>query len=424
MNQKTLIVLAVVALLAVVAAIALHRSQAPASEERAAVEATWVVPALRDHVNDVDRVTVTGAGGKVLATLERGKEGWSVAEKGGYPVDTGKLRSFLLKLADARQLEQKTSNPERYPDIGVEDVAGTDAKSVQVRLEGLASPVEILIGKPAPRGGGTYVRRVGEAPAWLASGTLTVEKDPASWLRRDLADIAAERIKSVAITRPDGSTVAASKADAGDANFALQDIPKGREAVSPYAVNGLASLLAGLRFEDVLPAEQAKPPEKPLQAHFVTFDGVVIDVTAWAHEGKDYARFAASLDEEQADAGIAAAQAKDKAAYEAAKAAAAPDPADDKDDKDAKGVRDAAPATGSGPAPDAEAPIEPLAATDPARDRENRLAAVRKQVETLRATFDGWTYVLPAYKYAAIDKSMTDLLQPVEEKKPAKKGGK
>ncbi len=418
MNQKTLIVLAVVALLAVVAAIALHRGQVPASEERAAAESAWLAPALRDHVNDVDRVTVTGAGGKVLATLVRGTDGWTVTEKGGYPVDTGKLRSFLLKLADARQLEQKTSTPARYPDIGVEDVAGADAKSVQVRLDGLAVPVDILIGKPAPRGGGTYVRRVGEAPAWLASGTLTVEKDPSSWLRRDLTDLAAERIRSVAVTRPDGSTVTAAKADAGDANFTLQDIPKGREAVSPYAVNGLASFLAGLRFEDVLPAAEAQPPEKPLQAHFTTFDGVVIDVTAWAHEGKDYARFAASFDEEQADAGIAAAQAKEKAAYESAKAAAAPDPAGQKDGK----VADA-PATG-GSADDTDVPVEPLAATDPARDRENRLAAVRKQVETLRATFDGWTYVLPAYKYAAIDKSMADLLQPVEDSKPAKKGGK
>ena len=417
MNQKTLIALAVVALLAVVAAIALHRGQVPASEERAPVESAWLVPALRDHVNDVDRVTVTGAGGKVLATLVRGADGWTVAEKGGYPVDTGKLRSFLLKLADARQLEQKTSTPGRYPDIGVEDVAAADAKSLQVRLDGLASPVDILIGKPAPRGGGTYVRRAGEAPSWLASGTLTVEKDAASWLRRDLVDIAAERIRSVAITRPDGSTVDAAKADAGDANFTLQDIPKGREAVSPYAVNGLASLLAGLRFEDVLPAAQAQPPEKPLHARFTTFDGLVVDVTAWADEGKDYARFAASLDEEQASAGIAAAQAKDKAAYESARAAAASDPA-------GKDGKDAAAAAGGSPADGADAPIEPLAATDPARDRENRLAAVRKQVETLRATFDGWTYVLPAYKYAAIDKSMADLLQPVEEKKPAKKGGK
>ena len=123
------------------------------------------------------------------------------------------------------------------------------------------------------------------------------------------------------------------------------------------------------------------------------------------------------LDEEQASAGIAAAQAKDKAAYESARAAAASDPA-------GKDGKDAAAAAGGSPADGADAPIEPLAATDPARDRENRLAAVRKQVETLRATFDGWTYVLPAYKYAAIDKSMADLLQPVEEKKPAKKGGK
>ena len=108
MNQKTLIGLVIAAVVAIVAAIALNHSSRPRSDT---VEAsTWLVPSLREHVNDVNKVVVTGAEGKVLATLERGANGWTLAEKGGYPVDTGKLRAFLLKLADAKRLEQKTSN--------------------------------------------------------------------------------------------------------------------------------------------------------------------------------------------------------------------------------------------------------------------------------------------------------------------------
>ena len=47
------------------------------------------------------------------------------------------------------------------------------------------------------------------------------------------------------------------------------------------------------------------------------------------------------------------------------------------------------------------------------------LADLDKQVADLNARFDGWTFVLPAYKYAAFDKSLADLLKPVAAKADA-----
>jgi hypothetical protein len=396
MNQKTLIGLAIAALVAIVAAIALKHSNRPRSET---VEAsTWLVPALRDHVNEVNKLVVTGAEGKVLATLERGSSGWTLAEKGGYPADTGKLRGFLLKLADARRLEQKTSNKDKYAVLGVEDVAAKDAKGVEIELDGLAQPVKVVIGNADPRGG-TYVRIAGEAASWLTPAALTVDKGAAEWLQKDLSDIPAAHVASVSITHADGSRVTVSKSAESDANYTLADIPKGREAGSEFTINGLASALAGLRFDDVLPAKDALPGDKALKVRYTTFDGLVVDVIAWEKDGKDQAQFVASLDAAQADKGIAAAQAKAKADYDAAVAAA------DAAKKDAKGAP-------------AEAPAKPLAVSDPAKDHADRIAALNKQVADLGARFNGWTFVLPAYKYANMNKSMSDLLKPVEDKKP------
>jgi hypothetical protein len=396
MNQKTLIGLVVAALAAIVAAIALNHSSRPRSET---IEAsTWLVPALRDHVNDVNKLVVTGAESKVLATLERGANGWTLAQKGGYPADTGKLRAFLLKLADAKRLEQKTSNKDKYAVLGVEDVAAKDAKGVEVEVDGLAQPLKVIVGTADPRGG-TYVRLAGEAESWLTSTSLTVEKGAAEWLQKDLSDIPATRIASIAITHADGSRATVSKNAESDANYTLADIPKGREPGSEYTINGLASVLAGLRFDDVLPAKDAVPGDKPLKARYATFDGLVVDVIAWEKDGKDHAQFVASLDEVQADKGIATAQAKAKADYEAATAAAA-----DASKKDAKGAGN-------------DAPAKPLAISDPKKDHDDRLAGVAKQVADLNARFNGWTYVLPAYKYANINKSLSDLLKPLEEKK-------
>lgn len=406
MNQKTLIGLAIAALLALIAAVALNHTQKPVTESGEAT--AYLAPGLRDHLNDVDKIVVTGAGDKTIATLTRGKDGWGVAEKGGFPVDTGKLREFLFKLADAKQVEQKTANKDKYAALGVEDVSAKDAKGVQVELDGLAQPLKLIVGTPSTRGGGTYVRRAGDAQSWLASGSLTLEKNAADWLKKDLADIAADRVQSVTLEHADGTPVHVAKSAAGDANFVLADIPKGREAGAEYSINGPASALAGLRFDDVLPAKDAAPADKPLKARYALFDGLVIEATAWEQDGKDYAQFVASLDATQADKGIAAAQEKAKSEFEAA-SAAKPDAARDATAADTAKDKTTA----------AAPPIKPLALSDPVKDRENRMAALNRQVADLNAHFSGWTFVLPSYKYAAMNKSMDDMLKPLEAKKPA-----
>ena len=72
------------------------------------------------------------------------------------------MREFLLKLSDATVLEQKTSNPKLYADLGVEDVKGKDAKGILVTLEGLKQPVKLIVGNfNGGGGGGTFVRRDG-----------------------------------------------------------------------------------------------------------------------------------------------------------------------------------------------------------------------------------------------------------------------
>ena len=395
MNQKTLIGLVVAALVALVAAIVLNHAGKP-QREGAGEASQWLAPELRDHVNEVSRIVLSGAGNKPIATLQRGEHGWTLAEKGGYPADTGKLRAFLLQLADARLIEQKTASADKYAVLGVEDVSADDAKGVQVELDGLAKPLKLIVGNAGPSGG-SFVRRVGEAQSWLASGSLISERSAADWLPKDLVDIAADRIEAVSLTPATGAAVRVHKAAPGDASFTLEGIPKGREAGSEYTINSLATTLAALRFDDVAPAADLAPPDGALKARYETFDGVVVEATAWQHDGKDYARFNATFDAAQADKGIAAAHEKAKAEYDAA--------ATHESDTSAP----------------ADAPLKPLAVSDPAKDRADRLAALNQQVADLQARFEGWTFVLPTHKYASMDKKLDDLLKPVEEKAPAAK---
>lgn len=418
MNAKTLYGLIAAAVLALAAAWWITRSQRPLSE--APEQNRMLLPGFREQVNDIDTVTLTGADAKVLATLKRGSHGWGIVEKAGYPADVAKLREFLLKLADAGVLETKTSNPKLYSELGVEDVKAKDAKGVLVTLAGTKQPFKVIIGNfNGAGGGGTFVRRDGDAQSLLVKGNLSVDKNTADWEKKDIADIAATRIREATITRPDGKTLKVYKDQPGDANFKVADVPKGREVSSDFVANPIGAGLAGLRVDDVFPAQEVAPgpDEKVYKVHYAAFDGLIVDATAWVRDGKDYARFAASFDDAAAAAHVAAQQAKAKADYDAAVQAA------NKDVAEAKST--------TGPQADAKAKAasavqinKPLALSDPQKDKQERLKALHDEVATLNASFSGWTFVLPNYKFSNIDKGLDDMLKPQEDKKAAAKPAK
>jgi hypothetical protein len=398
MNTKTLIGLVVAALVAIVVAVFVNHANRPRSEsdDVASAKSDLLVPTLRDHVNDVGKVVITGAGDAPIATLTRGADGWTLEGK-GYAADTGKLRELLLKIADAKLVEQKTANKDKYATLGVEDLSAKDAKGVGIELDGLPQPVKLIVGTSNPRAG-TFVRRAGDAQSWLASGAISVDRKPENWLRKDIADIAAPRVRSVTVERPDGKTLHIAKGTESDANFTLADVPKGREPGSEFTINGIASTLGGLRFDDVVPSKDAPAPDKPLKARYATFDGLVVDVTAWEKDGKDYATFAASIDHDQAEQHADATSAKPA---EAKAAAATNGNADAKSDS-TKTTADA----------EAKSDTAPAGTT-----REQKLSALNAEAADLDKRFHGWTFVLPAYKYANINKSPDDLLKPLDDKK-------
>lgn len=407
MKTRTLYILIAAAVLALIVAVVINHSSAPVSG--VSEQAKPLVPGLKEHVNDVSGITVTGAGNKTLLTLRREKDGWVIAEKSNYPVDMAKVREFLLKLSQATLLEQKTSNPKRYAELGVDDVKESDAKGVLVDIAGLPQPTKLIIGNyNGGGGGGTFVRRDGDTQSWLSNENLTVAKNAADWEKRDLTDIAANRVRSVTLTSSDGKTLKVYKDQVADSNFKIADVPKGREASSEFAANSLGSVLANLRADDVAAAKDVPVADKPSKAQYVTFDGLQLDATIWQKDNKDYAQFSASLDTAAANAGIDKAQAKAKTDYDAAVAA-------NKTSADAK--------TETADAKSVEPP-KPLAVTDPTKDRQEKLDALNGEVASLNKTFAGWTFVLPTFKYADMTKSIDDMLKPLDTKKPDTKDGK
>ncbi len=401
MNAGRLISLAVVAigLLALALWLAGERRPVQTSEMQSPLAA-----GLSARLNDVERVRLVGAGAATLATIERRAQQWVLAERNDYPVDAVRLRELLLALAEARRIEPKTANPERHARLGVEDVAAADASGVRVEIDAGDAQWRIIIGDRQPSGG-SYARVADAAESWLLDRAVTVEKKPELWLQRELTDIGVERIERVDVQPEQGPAIAIGRTDDAAGDFRLLGLPRGREQASEFVADSTAGLLSALRFDDVLPTDAVVAPDAVRHSRFLTREGLRIELESWQLDGHTYARLDAALDDAQAARWIDTQQAESAASWQAAQ------PGDGGQPEPAATDVEPPPATAADTSEEL-APAAPLAVTDPAADREQRLQALRDEVDTLDARFAGRVFILPGFKAGNLNRDLDAYLKP------------
>jgi hypothetical protein len=277
MRLRTLALLALATLAAVLLAWALQRGPAPAAAGQR------LLPALATQLNDISALVLEPAGDEPFR-LERAADGWQAPAKGGYRVDAGELRQFLVRLADARIVETKTANPALHDRLGVEALDGRPGSGVLLRLEGVAALPPLFIGQRETRGlRGTYVRRGDEDTALLVDQDLQPEREPLGWLERDLLDIPPEEIVSLEIAHPDGEVLAIDRDELGI--FRIAPLPEGYRPSGPTAAESVVRALSGLRLDDVRPLAGWEPEGPLTVATFMLQDGVRLEARSWETEG-------------------------------------------------------------------------------------------------------------------------------------------
>jgi len=178
---------------------------------------TLMFPNLAPRLKDAAKIEIVSQGKTTTLVLADGR--WGLADRGGYPILDTKLRGMLTALTELRLLEPRTSDAEQLRRLGVEEPDAKDSKSSQLRLmDGSGKPIlSIITGHRRVRAQAKvpeqiYVRRPGEAQAWLAEGALQVDADPQLWLDRDVLNIDSKRIAGAVITR-DGQTLTLARKD-------------------------------------------------------------------------------------------------------------------------------------------------------------------------------------------------------------------
>ncbi len=407
MNMRTLLLLIAVAALTLLAGLWFADRRQPA--ETVSVDEA-LFPDLLEQVNEVQALQVQRAGDQPGLRLERRGDAWVVADRGGYPAQLSKVRETLLGLARSRLLEAKTRNPDLYSRLGVEAIEGTaEARGALLTLEMADQSRSVIIGNYDGQSDlGTFVRRPDEAQSWLASGTLTLDLGVSAWLQRDLLDISSNRLRAVHIEHPDGELISVAKEERSDANFRIVNIPEGREPASAFVANALASVLANLRLDDVMPASEAfLDPDQAITVRYETFDGLVVSLQAWPMEDNQQISLRAQHDDVGAAQGIDAEHAEQRHSFAEQRAGLEADLAaiDEGEDDLAESLCQSLAELIEAEADFEEGVVE---------DRATRLQALSDEVDAINAVTEGWVFTVPAFKFQNIDKRMDSLLQPLE----------
>ena len=326
MSRQRFIALTVAALLVISAALVFStRRNSPPDVHGAAL-----LPALAGELDTVSSLSVLKGSATPTVTVHKQGEQWTVAERANYPADASKVRKLLLTLSDAKIREEKTSNPDSYAIIGVEDASKAGATGAQIDLTAKSGKLGVIVGKPA--GQGNFVRRPAEKVSYVAEPGISFEAEPRFWIDTRLMDIASDKIQSIEyrsaagpgylvrrITEPapkppeakapapaagsaPASTPASAPAVASAApalppisKFVLEGVPAGRQAADPQTLAPSANFLSSLADDDVGAAGDIDF-SKPSIVNVTLTDGGVITLTGTVVGDKRWIQVAAPKD--------------------------------------------------------------------------------------------------------------------------------
>jgi Domain of unknown function (DUF4340) len=302
MQRRSLVVLMAATIIMVVLAVTALATGGPGGERVGTDQ--HALPALAGRLGDVASVEIRRAG--LDLSFFRAGNDWLVAQKSNYPADSGKVRRIVLALADMTLVEPKTSKPDLYPRLQVEDPGKGKSTLVTIKDKAGADIAQLIVGKHAydrlgEGNDGVYVRKPGDPQSWLARGSLDLSDEMPNWLVRRIIDIPDSKVAKVSLAQPDGTTLTLSRAKP-DAKFALDNAPKDAKYKSDTALSEPAMALETLDLEDVQPATKLPIPEKGVTtASYTTFDGLTVNLKLFQRDNKDWVALTATAAGKSAD---------------------------------------------------------------------------------------------------------------------------
>jgi len=290
MKPRAFAALAAITLVVVAIAIATYAAQNRWSQAK--VSGAALLPSLAAQASRISRLELQ-QGDKTLA-LAKSDEGWTLADRGGYPVKPGAVRALLVKLAQAELVEGKTRNKDRFALLELEDPAGKDSKSRLLRLKDDQGAIiaETIVGKKRwdAFGGsksGTYVRKPGDPQTWLSNGDLDVSLNVRDWVQAGVLDVPSTKIAKLTVEIPGEEPLVIARDAADTTKHTLLGLPEGKKLKEGAGIDAIVRAVGNIELDDVRKAPAAGPPANDVSVAKIEADGGLAITVRLRKEGDD-----------------------------------------------------------------------------------------------------------------------------------------
>ena len=282
MRNKSLLILGLITIVIIIAATISTRNRAP----QVIIEKPPLSDTLKGKINDVSQIIIESSDHSVHVT--KFEDDWVVMQADDYPARFDMVKKLVLNTADLYILSEKTSNPDLFRELGVEDHTAENARSTLLTLLDASGNTlsSIIIGNSRSQDG-FYVRKADSINTYLVAGRYDVSADPIEWIETSLLDIPNDRIMQVTIEHPDGETLTLSR-ETGAEQFVLADIPEGRKSRSQYFTSQPGTFLADLSIENARSRETFRFTESQVKTIIKTYDGLVASISSAKIDNLNY----------------------------------------------------------------------------------------------------------------------------------------
>lgn len=441
MTSKTLVILAGATIVIAGGAylVSSSRSGGVASAVSGGNQALF--PELEVKGDGVTAIRIRSGADETL--VHKTDKGWTIASRDDYPADLEKVRALVAALAGARIAETKTSKPDFYERLGVQDVDVVGSTATLVTLQGGDAPLASLIVGVAPttRGDtpmpgplpGVFARKAGDAQVVLLDKNIEVPKGAMGWIKTDVLALDGARVQSALYkhaAEPAGeavngqpapaakpeATLTLNKSVQGGSSFEVAEVPEGRALRSPTAPAPIATVLSYVTIEDAASAKVVEGLTPVSVGTFKTFDGLVVTAKLFVKDAKNWLTLAATYEAPPRPEVEPEEETEKPKPEESKSEGAKPDETKRDETKRDETKKDETKKDETKPDPKAEAE----------RVYNETAAKVQKEVADLNARLGGWAFQIPDFKAKQLRTRVEDLLvelAPTEAAQPAGSDG-
>jgi hypothetical protein len=265
---------------------------------------TLFMPELRKSIDNIGTVTILSKGKSFKINVQNGK--WVMPNKYYYAVDAEKIRDLVQNSARIQIIEEKTSSPENFASLGLDDPEKESSNAIRIILQNADESVTYAdyirgINRKgvidSSERNEIYARLFNSNQTYLVQGVLNFDLGAHTLLSGETFSLKAESIQKINFnylhSPQDNFTI--GKNIPGQLDFEITE-PSGMKIKAFGKVNAISTSLEYIKLADIMPKELFPETEPYVVVNYTTFSGLVMQVNLFKVEDESWLTFNASTD--------------------------------------------------------------------------------------------------------------------------------